>query len=419
LNPARIAPRPLLRSTALLGLALLAAPAVAGWVQVAGENQPRTAELDSLDAGSATLVGDAAGSRGLRAASILMVGFDGDVEPAPGDATVVLWSGDELRGVISGGDRAALHLVSRSLGEMKVTLMEVREVRFPGSAERQLGRSAAVGAEEDVIYLASGDHTIGTIDGFSQVGVTIDSPAIGGLHTFAFDQLDSLVFADLGPRPESRAELRRAICFLTDGSRFTAGVRSYQQGVLQIVTAAGASLSLRRSSLARLVFLDGDFVWVSDLEPLKSSTRSELPFPSTIEYPPRMDESVMGGRLAIGGRVFAKGIGAHSRSVLAYALPAGGPRTFLATVGIDESVPPDDRLASVVFRVRTAPAGADPSTGRILYESPVVRVSSGAVEVGPVKLAGQEAETLILEVDYADNYHVLDRAVWGSARLVP
>ena len=82
-------------------------------------------------------------------------------------------------------------------------------------------------------------------------------------------------------------------------------------------------------------------VHLSDLAPLKAT--------SEWGGPPKKDRSILGKPLRIGGRTYAKGMGVHANSELAYALKREFKR-FVALVGLDDEKSHDPR-ASVVFEV--------------------------------------------------------------------
>jgi hypothetical protein len=407
-------------------VALLALPglALAEEVYLADRGPPVQGEVLSLDEATLQLQPPGGEVQRIPAGRVIEITFPGQLQEVDGESTVILWSGDRYRGQLSGGSRSTLRLTSRALGELTLRLTDVREV-IRGSDTWQ-GASVAAGRDEDVAYLGGGDHLVGTVDRLGVDGVTISSEALGGAHTFPFEKLVRLTFADLGRPPLTESSLRRLLCFLVDGSQLSAGLSSYRSGRLSLVDERGAAHELGRASLARLVFLEGDFTYLSDLTPLEGDQDNTIPFPSVVSWPHRRDEAVDGGPLvACTGRRFARGLGVHSRSVLSYPLQEsdGSPRPgryFLATVGLDRTAHGKDADGSVVFRVRRAPLEAPAEAGEVLDETPVMRPDDGLVDLGPIDLGADRAGyKLILEVDHADILHVCDRALWGAARLVP
>ena len=149
--------------------------------------------------------------------------------------------------------------------------------------------------------------------------------------------------------------------------------------------------------------------YLSDIEPLGYK---HVPYLSCDWHWGR-DRNTLQGPLSSGSSEFyAKGIGMHSTSRLAFAW-SGPYKEFQSEICMDST---SGREGSVTFRVFTYKASE--KTWSEAYKSPVVR---GGDKPRPVrlKLAGStETQRLALVVDYADRGNVLDRANWLGARLV-
>jgi hypothetical protein len=145
-------------------------------------------------------------------------------------------------------------------------------------------------------------------------------------------------------------------------------------------------------------------VYLSDLDAI---SYRHIPFLDT-PWPYQRDRSVSGGRQRHAGCVWAKGLGMHAASRLAYE-PRGEYREFQAEVALDDSV---GRLGSVIFRVYVQ--GADPSW-RLAYESGIVRGGDAAT---PVRVDIRDAQRVALLVDYADRADQGDHANWLNARFL-
>jgi hypothetical protein len=117
------------------------------------------------------------------------------------------------------------------------------------------------------------------------------------------------------------------------------------------------------------------------------------------------DRSVMGRPLVIAGRRFARGLGTHAASEVAYDLE--GPYTaFEAWVGVDDEMLRYPQ-ASVVFRVL--------GDGRTLFSSGIMRPKMPAVRV-QVPLRGVRQLRLVV-TDAGDGIDA-DHADWADAYLV-
>lgn len=143
--------------------------------------------------------------------------------------------------------------------------------------------------------------------------------------------------------------------------------------------------------------------WLSDLKPL---SYKHIPYLRR-DWPMHADRSVLGGRLRHRQHVFARGLGMHSSSRVAYAL-RGRFTSFAAELALDASA---GRQGSVIYRVFVN--GDDGKWSRA-FESPIVRGGDDRIPI-TVDLTGARAMALI--VDAADRGDQLDHANWLNARL--
>ena len=128
-------------------------------------------------------------------------------------------------------------------------------------------------------------------------------------------------------------------------------------------------------------------------------------------YFPRRDRSAAGGQLSVGGRPYARGIGANEECDIAVNL-CGLFRRFEAAVGIEDNDgysarAPEERRGRAVFRVY--------GDGRLLAESPVIRHGEAARRLA-ADVRG--VQTLRLEVVHApDREPGLCHANWCEAKV--
>ena len=118
----------------------------------------------------------------------------------------------------------------------------------------------------------------------------------------------------------------------------------------------------------------------------------------------KIDQSVTGKPLVIGGQTFAHGVGTHAVSVF-YVQLGGGTRRFTAKVGVDSSQ--KGKPGSVEFRVI--------ADGKTLFKSGVMRPGDAAKTVD-VDLSG--VKTLLLFVGSAGDGIDFDHADWADAKFV-
>jgi alpha-galactosidase len=118
----------------------------------------------------------------------------------------------------------------------------------------------------------------------------------------------------------------------------------------------------------------------------------------------KVGRSAAGGPLRLGDRVYQRGIGVNSHSVLRAVLSRPAAR-FRATIGLDRNV--DNTRASVQFRVRVS--------GKDVFVTPVIRAGAPPREID-VPLSGAKEFDLIVDVGGDDRGW--DQGDWADARVI-
>lgn len=162
----------------------------------------------------------------------------------------------------------------------------------------------------------------------------------------------------------------------------------------------GALEALPAARVREIRFSSDRVLFLSAAQPVRVE---ETPlFGTAPTFPWRKDLAASGGPLQLGGRVYRRGLGVHSRSVLEYELGAKYT-SFAAVIGLDDTASGD---AGVTFRV-----AAD---GKEILQRDLRRGAkpeSVLLPVGGVK-------RLQLLVDYGpDGVDFGDHADWADARV--
>jgi hypothetical protein len=167
------------------------------------------------------------------------------------------------------------------------------------------------------------------------------------------------------------------------------------------VTLNGEKVIVPLAAVELLHVDDGTSAFLSSIEPAEAPP--SLPFGDDLGmlWPYRADRSVLGGRLAAGGRTFARGLGVHAPSRMVWKLD-GSWKHMRALVAVDDESRRLPSPGSVVFRVKI--------DGQTRFESRELHAGDAPVPTGMLDLAG--AKELVLEVDSSDGSTVADRADW-------
>jgi hypothetical protein len=186
---------------------------------------------------------------------------------------------------------------------------------------------------------------------------------------------------------------------LVDGTRLGLTGVKLERGRVAGATRFGAAFEAPLADVASITPRTPAVEYLSE-RPVDG--KSYVPYFDLVR-PFQADANVDGRPLRLGGRTYERGLGAQSRTLLAYKVQPGDLR-FQAAVGVDERAGP---LGSVVFRVLTDGKprfASEPLT----YRDPPVAVD--------VDLEG--AKLLILATEFGDRGDVRDLADWVEARII-
>jgi hypothetical protein len=327
------------------------------------------------------------------------------VEPVAG-AQIILADGGTI---VADGvriDAEQVHGRSQSLGQFKLPLELVAGIILQPPADRATldawtARIAAASGQTDRLLLDNGDELTGSVAGLTEKIVPLESDS--GKVEVGVDKVAAIIFNPTLVH-KSRASGPRMLLGFADGSRLTAFELIADAAGARLKLAGGAELKAATDQIATLQPLGGKVVYLSDLKPI---SYRHVPY-LQLEWPFYADRNVLGSRLRVGGRLFAKGLGMHSPSRITYDLDRPY-RRFEAELAIDEEAA--DR-GSVVFRVLV-----DDGRGAWSERATSEVIRGGAAPV-PISVDLSGAKRLSLLVDYADRADELDHADWLNARLV-
>ena len=186
---------------------------------------------------------------------------------------------------------------------------------------------------------------------------------------------------------------------LTDGSVVEADKLRWQGDELT-GERRFAAVRVEAAAVVGLDISSERYRYVSELEPAQVKLTPVF----DVAWPPRMDRCVSGGPIALGGRVYERGIGMGTRTEMTYRL--GGAYThFCATIGVDDSAAERGRVVFVVL-----------ADGKEVFRSPLI---TGASEAMRVAVALNNAQTVTIISDFGSDVRAEGSfADWAEARLV-
>ncbi|MBM4061645.1 MAG: hypothetical protein FJ265_11205 [Planctomycetes bacterium] len=314
-----------------------------------------------------------------------------------------LAGGDVVRGALAGGDAAGEHLelLSPCLGRVALATDRLQALVGPG-AEAAAALPLPPGVGEAIVQRAAFGYDLlaGAVHQFGERGVSFQPDGDGGPRWFRLQDLVGLRIADPAPRAAPAGAFLRT----RTGDHLGVRVRAFTKSGLLAELESGAPLDVRRADVASLVFASvGTFL--SDLEPAEVA---ESGFDGDAVLPWRRDLNVLGAPLVAAGRTCGKGLGVHSRSRLAFVVPAG-VRHFWTRVAIDDSAAGLPLRAHADARVYVNDARRFEAQG-LLAGRPVR--DSGLLPVAP-------GDRVVLEVDFGEGRDLGDRVDWLLPVFLP
>ncbi|OAI54205.1 hypothetical protein AYO47_03300 [Planctomyces sp. SCGC AG-212-M04] len=184
---------------------------------------------------------------------------------------------------------------------------------------------------------------------------------------------------------------------LNNGMRLAGAFQKLDHAAGEFQLPWQQSLNLEKLGLAGLEVREGRSVSMTTLDPEVKYT----PYLDRIQ-PLRVNESLTGGKLAIGDKNFERGLCAHSGTTITYALD-GGYDKLRVQIGLQND---DGARGQAVVRIKADDA--------VLAEKPVA--GKAKAEVVDVSVAGKKS--LVFEIDYGDGLDVGDHVVLGDPLLI-
>ncbi len=339
-----------------------------------------------------------------RDVSEMVFGKGADAMTRMGKAVVVSAVGDHICAetvTLAGGK---FSIVSTSLGRVSMPVGQAAAIYLPSTGSsatvvkrRCLEMKFAAG-KQDMLVVAKKDD--------AWLGVPGVLKAIGDKDvTFNWKDEDkttdrkgvrAILLAQVTTRPTSRG----GTLVVSDGSRITFTSATLSAGKLSLTVPSLGAVVIDSKGIASIRFISER---VTNLADMKPTAVTQYGFFDK-GFPYRVNRSVGGGPLRLGGRVYGTGLGLHSYAKLTYKLD-GTYTSFVAVVGIDESVRPNGN-ARLVFL----------GDGKELI--PKLQLT-GKDKPQTVRMTLKGVRQFTIQVGFgADNLDVSDHVNVAAARLI-
>lgn len=381
-------------------------------VRLDGRVEP--ARLLSINNGRIDFADEENVVRSASIADVVRLGSKVSSNPLP---QVVLVDGSILHGNVTRITREVVTLETGLWGELQIARSKIATIlwRLPPATEQQTKLRDSLfeqRTDKELLTFANGDTITGQVlDGSRQTMQVLTSTGPTQVRIKLLTAWSSAMPTLPGRERKNSIELG-----LNEGTTLIAtDVRldDKLQVQLQCGLVLGSTLGVRPvdEQLVSYFRPSNDHVaYLSDMKPLGYK---HIPFLG-VDWPWRADRNVLGGPLTVAPAssaaeqsCFAKGLGMHSTSRLAFQLDEAYDE-FQAEICLDATA---REIGSVVFRVFGFTNGkwSELSKTKTVY---------GREPWEPIRVPLRGARRIALVVDYAENGDVMDRANWIGARVV-
>jgi hypothetical protein len=281
---------------------------------------------------------------------------------------------------------------------MSVAVDLVRAVRF-GEAKDNADFEkalAAPSAELDRVFIVGEDGKVssvaGLVDALDATQLTIE--VSGQNRQVPREKVLGIVVAQAAVvNVPARCEVS-----FRDGSVLGGQSLELTGGEARLVLAGGEHVEFSWAEVSHVGIRSSRVAFLSDLKPMVEEQRPIV----TLAMPAQRDRSVSGKPLTLGSRVYEKGLGVHSRSVLTFAAEKKWD-TLAATIGLDAAASGKGDCEFVVL------ADGEPVFSRRM------KASEAPADV-QLSITGREQVTLIVEP--GAGLDLADHANWCEVRFV-
>ena len=327
-------------------------------------------------------------------------------EPAGGDLLLLADGGVLVADILSMKSGTAV-VDSRTFGEIEVPTSYVQAIILrPPLAIRQrdayIRKARSAQLRSDQVWLANGDTLDGALSAIDDESIQLRQGERN--VTLPLDAIAAILLSRKATEPAKHA-LRHATIGFADGSRIVADEFAFAKEQ-QAAKIRSGDLSFSVDP-AKIVFLQPSSKRITYLSDLKPVTYRHIPL-LDVKWDHQPDANVLGGKLRCRDRLYLKGLGVHSASVLTYRVP-DGTKQLVGRIGIDDSA---NGGGSAIFRVFV-----DDGSGKwkSRFTSEVVR---GGEAPRDITIDLKDARQVSLMVDYADRGDVLDHADWLDVAFI-
>ncbi len=360
----------------------------------------------SLDAEHLQVAEEGGAKRRLKAVDIASVVFDsGDrAVPAAVEGLVVTAAGSRLSARSITMREGTLTFINPALGKLRLAAEKTLSIFLPRGKEKvqtiieDCRRRSYEHGSRDRLVIRGADGAARSVEGvLTRIGTDKIAFRFGGRErTISRSSVPAIMLAELA----AVTVAPRCDVALPGGDVLRAGSVAIAENTITANTPDLGTVALDAAAGTVIRFRSDR---VQPLAALKPAVVEERGFFKTT-FTHRVNRSVGGGKIVLGGVTYDRGIGLHSYAALSWDI--GRIYTiFLATVGIDDAVRPRGNAAVQIL-----------GDGKVLYDDPSV---TGTDDPAEIKIDVSGVARLTIRVDFgADGLGVSDHVDVAAPRLI-
>lgn len=327
---------------------------------------------------------------------------------SPKNAAIIeLSDGSSVKGELVSGSASSLSLKTAFADAFEVKFENLRKIVFDANDPVPVPKDCST-TPEDTLYLTNSDTDTGVVKIFTKDTIVFKSSRFRKEVTYQVSAVYAVLFYPMCSPPKEPEGLFAIASGKAKNYEIKGTITEFNADTetVKLATLYSAEVVLPFATLSIVFFKNGKAVYLSDMEPASAETKPYFDG-GQVFFTWERDSNVRdGGPIVINGVEYRKGLSAHSRTELKYAL-SGKFARFTALVGLDETAHNENFKGSVAFIV-LGDGKELFNSGNMAYGDPAKKIALDVSSVSELELV----------VDFGENANILDFADWADAKLL-
>jgi hypothetical protein len=360
--------------------------------------------INTWDADGLSITGQDGNLVKVQTRDVVTLTSDRHLSPPTKPWRLALRNGDILYGEPIDISGQSLDYKVAELGPIAVPLKLVQSLSLTKTAAAPYAAS-----DKDTVQLTNGDQMQGIVATISadKLQISTGTEPAGGVTDIILPLIQQISFGGAAPAREI-PPLSARLTFIS-GSVLTAPLSdanfAWTINDISFTDPAGQIHKTTADQLAAVEVLGGRVAYLTEMDPATDQQTSFI----GASWPTQINKNVLGRELTVAKTTYARGIGVHTRSLLAYDLD-GSFETLKLRVGMDDSASPHGEADIAILL-----------DGKILWQKPL-HCAAGVGEISeelslPLH-GGKHLELRANPVEGSGKLDILGRVDWLNVALI-